>query len=327
MHHQILFLIVIFCVCCAQGVSQPVPQIIFDTDMGPDYDDVGALAVLHALAAEGECDILATMSSNGHSTAAPTIEVINRYFGRSDVPIGVPGSHAPDFTADNGWNDSLITRFLPGPKTNEDYPPAIELYRKILAGMPDSSVTIVTVGFMSNLAELLKSRPDRYSPLSGRELVGKKVKQYVAMAGMFPQGREFNVFTDAASSAEVFRHWPGTILFTGFEIGNKIHTGGRTAQSEAENSPVQWAYEFCLETFEGKKVDGRPSWDQTAVLCAIRPADKYFYVNGPGRFVMEDEGANHWDPETDADHFFLTHKYPYEYVENVIEELMMYIPE
>src|SRR5690625_7325019 len=59
--------------------------------------------------------------------------------------------------------------------------------------MPDSSVTIVTVGFMSNLAELLKSRPDRYSPLSGRELVGKKVKQYVAMAGMFPQGREFNV--------------------------------------------------------------------------------------------------------------------------------------
>src|SRR5690625_7766535 len=75
MHHQILFLIVIFCVCCAQGVSQAVPQIIFDTDMGPDYDDVGALAVLHALAAEGECDILATVSSNGHSTTAPTIEV------------------------------------------------------------------------------------------------------------------------------------------------------------------------------------------------------------------------------------------------------------
>src|SRR5690625_1228115 len=100
MYHQMLFLIGIFWVCCAQGVSQAVPQIIFDTDMVPDYDDVGALAVLHALAAEGECDILATVSSNGHSTTAPTIEVINRYFGRSDIPIGVPGSHAPDFTAD-----------------------------------------------------------------------------------------------------------------------------------------------------------------------------------------------------------------------------------
>src|SRR5690625_7374703 len=114
--------------------------------MGSAYDAAGAMAVLHALAAEGECDILATMSSCGHPSIASTIEVINRYFGRSDIPIGVPGSHAPDFTADNGWNDSLITRFLPGPKTNEDYPPAIELYRKILAGMPDSSVTIVTVG-------------------------------------------------------------------------------------------------------------------------------------------------------------------------------------
>src|SRR5699024_9393552 len=121
MHHQNLFLIIIFCACCAQGISQPVPQIIFDTDMGPDYDDVGALAVLHALAAAEECEILATVSSNGHPTAAPTIEVINRYFGKPDMPIGVPGAHAPDFTADNGWNDSLITRFLPAPKTNEDY--------------------------------------------------------------------------------------------------------------------------------------------------------------------------------------------------------------
>ena len=25
-------------------------KIIFDTDMGPDYDDVGAIAILHALA-------------------------------------------------------------------------------------------------------------------------------------------------------------------------------------------------------------------------------------------------------------------------------------
>ena len=32
--------------------AQPV-KIIFDTDMGPDYDDVGAMTILHALAAKG----------------------------------------------------------------------------------------------------------------------------------------------------------------------------------------------------------------------------------------------------------------------------------
>lgn len=327
MQSQILFLIFFFFSFSPTGISQTKPQIIFDTDMGPDYDDVGALAVLHALAAEGECDILATMSSCGHPSIASTIEVINRYFGGPDIPIGVPGSHAPDFTAENGWNDSLIARFLSAPKTNDDYPPAVELYREILAGSPDSSVTIVTVGFMSNLAELLRSGPDRYSSLSGRELVGKKVKKYVAMAGAFPQGREFNVFIDAPSSVEVFQNWPGQILFSGFEIGNKIHTGGRTAQTKAKNSPVQWAYEYCLRTYEGKRVEGRPSWDQTAVLCAVRPAEQYFYVNGPGRFVIEENGDNHWNPEEDAGHYFLSHKYPYDHVENIIEELMMYIPD
>ena len=41
--------------------SEPV-KIIFDTDMLTDFDDVGALACLHALADAGECEILATVS-------------------------------------------------------------------------------------------------------------------------------------------------------------------------------------------------------------------------------------------------------------------------
>ena len=40
----------------AQTAKKPVP-VIFDTDMGPDYDDVGAIAMLHALADKGEATI------------------------------------------------------------------------------------------------------------------------------------------------------------------------------------------------------------------------------------------------------------------------------
>ncbi|RKY61051.1 MAG: hypothetical protein DRP96_04290, partial [Candidatus Neomarinimicrobiota bacterium] len=43
-------------------------KVIFDTDIGPDWDDVGATAVLHTLANQGEAEILAMMvSSGGHS--------------------------------------------------------------------------------------------------------------------------------------------------------------------------------------------------------------------------------------------------------------------
>src|SRR5690606_38688231 len=105
--------------CSPAGMEKGVdhdnepPQIIFDTDMGPDYDDVGAIAVLHALADSGECEILATVASDAHPSIAPTIEVLNRYFGRGDLPIGKAPQGAPDFTAKNGWNDTLINRYAP----------------------------------------------------------------------------------------------------------------------------------------------------------------------------------------------------------------------
>ena len=45
-------------------------KIIFDSDLGPDYDDVGALAFLHAMADSGKAEILATISSNKHELVA-----------------------------------------------------------------------------------------------------------------------------------------------------------------------------------------------------------------------------------------------------------------
>ena len=37
------------------GLFADVPKVIFDTDMYTDFDDVGALAVLHSLADACEC--------------------------------------------------------------------------------------------------------------------------------------------------------------------------------------------------------------------------------------------------------------------------------
>ena len=46
-------------------------KIIFDTDFGPDYDDVGALAFLHAMADSGKIEMLATISSKKHELVGP----------------------------------------------------------------------------------------------------------------------------------------------------------------------------------------------------------------------------------------------------------------
>jgi inosine-uridine nucleoside N-ribohydrolase len=305
--------------------AQPV-KIIFDTDMGPDYDDVGAITILHALAAKGECEILATMSSCGYPYIAPSIEVFNRYFQKPDIPIGVPGPDAPKFSCPNHWNDSLTIKYLPKLKTNADYPSATEVYRKVLAAQKDQSVVIVTVGFISNLETLLKSEPDQYSKLSGKELVAQKVKNWVAMAGGFPEGSEFNVNKHAAASYYVFQNWPTPILFSGFEIGWKIMTGNKVATKGTKGSPVQWAYEYCLSNYENKKSVNRNSWDQTAVLCAVRNPENYFYVIGNGTFVCNENGSNSWNADKNSNHSFLVHKYPYQKIADILDDLMMYEP-
>ncbi|MGZ3834783.1 MAG: hypothetical protein ACXVB0_14760, partial [Mucilaginibacter sp.] len=59
-----------------RNVSKPV-KIIFDSDMGPDYDDVGAITILHALADKGEAKILATVASTKYEGVAGVLSVFN----------------------------------------------------------------------------------------------------------------------------------------------------------------------------------------------------------------------------------------------------------
>lgn len=301
-------------------------NIIFDSDMGPDYDDVGAIAVLHALAAKGECEILATIASDRYPYIAPTLEVFNRYFAKPNIPVGAAHGDAPDFSAPNHWNDSIVLKFLPQIKTHNDYPSAVELYRKVLAAQKDQSVVIVSVGFLSNLAALLKSLPDTYSPLGGKELVAKKVKKWVAMAGGFPEGSEFNINRHASASAYAIQQWPTPILFSGFEIGTKIMTGHPVATRGNPNSPVRWAYQYCLSNYENKQSINRNSWDQTAVLCAVRKPENFFYVIQDGTFISNADGTNRWDAEKNSNHSFLVHKYPYEKIAGILDELMLFEP-
>src|SRR5690606_11916546 len=127
---------------------------------GPDYDDVGAVAVLHALADKGEAKPLAIIASNKNKLVAPTINILNIYFGRPDLPIGAPkAADAPDHGAVQQWPELLVSKYPHTVKSTDEVPDAVELYRKLLAAQPNKSVTIVTVGFLTNLAKLLDSPP------------------------------------------------------------------------------------------------------------------------------------------------------------------------
>jgi hypothetical protein len=179
-------------------------------------------------------------------------------------------------------------------------PEAVDLYRKILAAQPDNSVTIAVVGPMYNLKDLLSSSSDANSPLSGHDLIAKKVSQVVIMGGGYPEYHgEFNFYAAErgyqAVSAVVGK-WPTPIVFDGLELGMYCMTGASLANTPA-SSPVRRAYELN----QGGVGIPRSSFDPIAVLYAVRGAESNFKLVDTGYNYIWDDGFNRWEPSPDAD--------------------------
>jgi pyrimidine-specific ribonucleoside hydrolase len=307
----------------AQQRSKPI-AVIFDSDMGPDYDDVGAIALLHAFADSGYAKILATVASTKYEGFAAVFDVFNTYFKRPDCLIGVPKGKALELKDWQHWTDTVIQNYPHSIKANDEVPDAISVYRKVLAGQPDKSVTIITVGFLTNLAGLLQSPPDQYSKLGGLQLVDHKVRQLVCMAGRFPQGSEFNLDRDAVASNVVFANWPTAVLFSGFEIGVKIKTGLPLINNNTiVNSPVKDVFRIAIPK-DPKDSLGRSSWDETAVLVGVKGYQTWYKLNA-GKIVMNKDGSNRWSDDPPV-HHHLVEVQPPAIVEQLINKLIMHQP-
>jgi hypothetical protein len=208
-------------------------------------------------------------------------------------------------------------------KSANDAPDAALLYRQVLAAQPDQSVVMVSIGLLTNFRNLLMTGPDQHSLLDGVELVKQKVRIWVCMGGKFPAGRSFNFFTAGPSAAYTIDHWPTPITFSGWEIGNEIVTGAGLEKAPA-GTPVRRAYEL----YNG--LNNRQSWDQTAVLYAVRgidgDLDDYWDVHRNGCLQVNEDGSNIWLNSPDVQHAYLEKKMPPEKIAEVIEGLMLEPP-
>ncbi|HEY4936918.1 MAG TPA: nucleoside hydrolase [Puia sp.] len=299
-------------------------HVIFDTDFGPDYDDVGAITLLHCFADSGWVDILATMASSKHKNAAAAINVFNTYFNRPELPIAVVRGNAVELGDKQHWTDSIISRYPHKIQSNQDVPDALDLYRKILSSQPDHSVTIITVGFLTNLSNLLESPHDSYSTLNGYDLVKRKVRNLVCMAGRFPTGREFNLAEDINASKNVLAEWPTTILFSGFEIGQKIKSGLPLIHNEQiQKSPVKDVFAICIPMAKEDSA-GRMSWDETAVLVAVKGWQNYYDLE-TGNCKINSEGFNEWENVGNTRAHLVEKQSPL-LVSEIINQLIMHQP-
>ncbi|KAK7404148.1 hypothetical protein QQX98_010052 [Neonectria punicea] len=227
-------------------------KIFIDTDLFSDVDDAGALllALTH-----NRADILGININYPAMYSGLAASSLLGYYGHPDVPLGVKrplsnDTYFDDYIFQNGEYVSKVAYHwrgnasLPWQDASGTWDP-VELYRKVLSEQDDHSVTIASIGFLDNLSGLLSSSGDAYSKLSGKDLVTAKVRELVVMGGSYPSGREYNFFGyNATAVAHVVNTWPGAMIFSGGELGERVMSGARLTVEGPDEDPVRAAYQW-----------------------------------------------------------------------------------
>lgn len=264
--------------------AEAAPQrIIVDTDMGFDVDDVGAVCLANSLHVAGLAKVLAVVHNTGCTLGIGGVSAINHFYGNEDIILGAWKGHYGNncdehYEGTFGQNQYLATVIAKtgGPIKNASMVmTGTEAYRKALAASPDGSVNVASIGMPTNLKDLLNTMADQYSPLSGVDLVAKKVGKVVFMDGDYNfgcAGGNIGPAYDCEGGAKaILERMPPNVrmVFSNKGSNPPIYTGQGMQQSHPESSPCREAYQhWCCNPNGEDGTHGRLSWDPIAVMIA-----------------------------------------------------------
>lgn len=280
-----------------------VPLVILDTDIGSSTDDLFALEMLYRYEDEGRCKLLGIVVNREGEKYPALADVMNNFYGHSDIPIGVERGGVKDPKVFINYED------LPNHQTDDgkpmfkrtisDYstlPNGWQLYRKLLAEQPDHSVSICSTGFVSSIDQLLASEPDDISPLTGIELVRNKVKCLYLMAGVFTSSEEpdYNFLQDPTYAKLLFQMWPREvdIVFSPMEVGNEIEYKPETVINDinwTDIHPIKQVY-MTYDCNTGQKM-----WDPLVIIQAVE-GDNLFSLSERGIVTLTPKYGTHFTP-------------------------------
>ena len=273
-------------------------RYIIETDMGNDIDDALALALALRAVNVGEAEILAIGCHKKSTTPAAYCDAVCTWYGHPEIPVAMSLTPVQE-TSDYVDYTKVEKDFA---KSSTEYAEPVALYRRILAAQPDSSVTFVSLGFATTIAQLLESGPDEYSPLTGVELVAKKTTGLSVMCGNNgSSGSEYNVKNDIPAMKKVFESWPTVIWQNPAPLGGSVTYPGALINLNLGfdgPNPVVEAYKiYKTMTYD------RSSWDIISVLFPLYP--ELFDTGAPGTVTVSDAGVTRFTADEGGKHYVL----------------------
>ena len=254
-------------------MSEP-RKIIIDTDPGQD----DAAAIMLALGSP-ELEILGITTVAGNvplSRTSTNARIILEFCARTDIKVFAGADRPiarPLVTAEHVHGKTG----LDGPELHEPQMPlqdqhAVDFLIETLKREPAGSVTLCTLGPLTNIATALERAPE----IAGR------VRELVMMGGGFFEGgnitpaAEFNIYVDPEAAAAVFKSGIPIVMMP-LDVTHKVLTlKSRVAKLRAIGSRPAVALVEMLDFFERFDVekygsDGGPLHDPTVVAYLLKP--------------------------------------------------------
>jgi hypothetical protein len=271
------------------GTGSAPKNIIFDDDYALYADGIAAHYILLELERAGYAKVLAMVTDSSNTYSAPAMAAVNETFGRANIPLGAYQGGVSSGSSSSAWSQQITARFGTPGDVRSNYPDAVTTLRTALAAAANGSVTYVSTGFLTNLAALLQSFPDAFSPLTGAQLVTAKVVEIVIMGGDYPTGSgEFNFAGDPASAAYVFAKSPVAITGTGASLGASVMVRPPNA-TNGTTDPFSYAVSLAGAASTG-------GYDPLAVHYAVMGLQDNYTVAGAGgvNTINSSNGDNSW---------------------------------
>lgn len=340
--------VILLCTACSVYAQK---KVILDTDPSYDPDDMGCMAMLHTMASQGECEILAIMNSMDQKESPLCISAVNTFYNRKAIPVGDYMGYEEKKDAPEVSYDFHIARDYPRMhKTWEDIADGVKLYREILESAADSSITIIVVGTMHNLYGLLASEPDAISSMTGKQLVADKVALVVTMGGNFLDHKGFDrtnwggsdhlcSYTEWSCLKEernrmcryVIENCPAPFMASGWENGNGNYYNagngdvitGQGLKALPEDHIIRMGYEWHFK-YNGSVDDiRRHSNDQCALQYAVRGAEDNYVAYTDGKITLTEKGVCSWEDVNGGIQGHIQKKREDELIAREIEALML----
>lgn len=291
-------------------------SIILGTDWFTDCDDAVALRLLCRAHMRGEIDLSAVVINACMPDSVPSLDGFITLEGCPLPLIGI--DHSATVFKGSSTYQRRLSEYASVYRSNEDAEDGVRVYRRALARAKER-VDICEIGFLQVTCALTESEGDDISPLSGIELIRRKVGRLYIMGGRWDVdgGIEYNFASSpiaAAAAHKVLSQFPRPISLLGFEVGYGVITGRHLPADD----------HLKLAMCDHGSPDGRHSWDPMLVALALaRNGDEagYGYVEGVAS-ADGDSGANHFTPGNFGQHRYVIKKHDDSFYEKIIDELI-----